>query len=216
MIIYSFFAHPDDCELWAGGTLTQHFNNGDEVKSFVFYDISNQRRKESSNALESLGISPFFHPQENSSLPDITLFLDEFSIEVPDVILTHWNFDSHIEHRNIFNFSTMLVHYWNRNQYKNRNGKYPILLMSSTYFMLGENKEFQPTIIIDITDVFDQKVKAIRMHKSQKPDLLIRDITSQNCLLGNRIGYKFAEGFTEYPLFGKNKSLKRQNFNDLI
>ncbi|NOQ25816.1 MAG: hypothetical protein GQ564_10685 [Bacteroidales bacterium] len=216
MIIYVFLAHPDDCELWAGGTLLKHVNKGDIVKSFVFYDITKQRKMESIKALDLLGITSFFYPVKTFSAPNIDSFLKDFTIEVPDLIITHWNLDSHIEHRSIFSFSTMLIHHWNRNKMRNKNGAYPILLMCSTYFLLGENIMFHPNIIVDITGVFDKKIKAIMHHKSQKVEVLIKDIESQNSTFGSSIEKRYAEGFIEYPLFGKNKSLERNNLNELI
>ncbi|NVO12331.1 MAG: PIG-L family deacetylase [Bacteroidales bacterium] len=215
MLIYAIFAHPDDCELWAGGTLWKHVKIGDIVKTFIFYDITEQRKSESITSLDTLGIECSFCQTEPFMTPNIYSFLNK-RIEVPDIIITHWNYDSHIEHKSIFNLAIELIHYWNRNKIRNNNGTYPILLMGSTYFLLGENKMFQPNIIIDITTEFKDKINAIKFHKSQKVDLLISDVRSQNILFGNSIQREFAEGFLEYPTFGRFFSANRENLKELI
>jgi LmbE family N-acetylglucosaminyl deacetylase len=208
--IVAIFAHPDDAEIWAGGTLKKHIDLGDRVKSYIFYEVNEIRKLESEKAQSLLGLDAEFFVTLPYQKPNFEEFIKKFE-DVPDIILTHWENDTHIEHQQIFKLSLLLAHYFKR-YYK----KTPCLLMASTYANQGANSFFNPTIIIDIANQMDIKIEAILCHKSQKPDTILNDIESQNRILGNQIKTKFAEGFIEYPLFGVKRSALRNSFRDLL
>lgn len=155
--IAAFFAHPDDCELWACGTLKKHIERGDVVNTYLFYELNKCRLKESSQALLFLRIPPFYFKTNPFTLPEFKDFCDNYTFE-PDIIITHWEHDTHLEHKLIFNFSLLFAHYLKR--YKK---KTPIILMSSTYNQVGNSCVFIPTVIVDISDQWENKKKAIML-----------------------------------------------------
>ena len=75
-------------------------------------------------------------------------------------------------------------------------------------FHIIQDRQLTPTFMVDITDVFDQKLDAIQAYKSQfhNPDSnepqtyisshnFLEQIKSRDALLGKRIGTTYAEGF---------------------
>ena len=210
MKITALFAHPDDCELWAGGTLKKHIDNGDEVNTCMFYELSIKRLEESRQALSMLEIPSLAVETPAFCIPDFRNFYDKYMFE-PDIIITHWEYDTHLEHKLIFNFSLNYAHYLKR--YKK---KTPVFLMASTYNLVGSGLSFTPSIIVNISDQWESKKEAIMMHKSQKPELLLKDIESQNAIFGNQIKRQMAEGFIEYPLYGRRITTRRENLSDFL
>jgi len=210
MHLAAFFAHPDDLDLWAGGTVLRHLEQGDRVSSFLFYECSEARLRELAAARAILRIgdnicnTPAFTPIKDDAMPTL---LDD----VPDVVITHWAEDVHPEHRLVFESAKMLCHLAKRHRKKT-----PLLLMSSTYYLRGERQTFEPEILIDITDTVERKVAAIRCYESQHPEHLLADVLAQSSLFGNRAGVCHAEGFVEYPLFGFTRSSLRYSLNDLL
>ena len=208
--ILALFSHPDDCELWAGGILKKHVDLGDMVIPCFFHQLKDERKEESKKALSILGMTPIFINTKSYEMPDFDSFTKLIDY-LPDVIISHWEYDTHLEHKLIFEHSFKYAHYLKR--VKN---KTPIFLMASTYFQVGSNQNFIPSIIFDITEYIDKKIMAIKCHKSQNPDYLINDVISQNKLLGEQVKTRFAEGFIEYPLFGFRRSALRDDINSLI
>lgn len=210
-IIYAIFAHPDDCEIWSGGTLYKFVQKGGKVSSYCFYEISDIRKKESERALKRLSIQANFLASEPYQKLDSDRFLSETSGVVPDLIITHWNDDTHLEHQKTFDLALELAHY-----YKRYNKKTPILLMVPSYYLHGVNKAFKPEIILDISDVLDKKINAIECHESQNPSFILKDILTQNRIFGQQIKVEYGEGYKEYPLFGFRRTAKRSGLEDLF
>jgi len=200
--IAAIFAHPDDAEIWAGGTLKKHVDLNYNVKSYMFYELSQIRCAESEEALNFLSISASLCRTESYKPPKFSLF-KKLIHPLPDIIITHWESDSHIEHKLIFDLSLLFAHHMKR-YYK----KTPLLLMSSTYNLLGTTGMFQPSIIMDISEQMQTKEKAIKCHKSQNPNRILNDVRAQNTIFGLQIKRKYGEGFIEYPLFGTKNTRK--------
>lgn len=204
MLILTLLAHPDDAELWAGGTLCKHKRRGDDVICMTFFEHSKRRIAECRNAALELGLSePRFLTTPAYTMPTTDIVLTELGGRVPDVVLTHWHQDSHQEHRLCCELSLTLTHHWKRYVKKT-----PLLLMCSTYFMRGL-ESFDPDVIVDIDEMAEAKEKAVHAYASQKVVQLLSDVDAQAALLGARIGCRRAEGFIEYPLFGRTRMRAR-------
>jgi len=210
MNIAVFFAHPDDAEIWAGGTLKKHVDLGDKVTSYMFHELNDIRIAESKQALSILGIRGEYHNTQPYQQPNFENLLKCIEV-MPDVVITHWEKDTHIEHQLVFRLSLMLAHFAKRYHKKT-----PCLLMTSTYGGQGIDTLFSPTIIVDITNEIQSKREAILCHVSQRPENILNDIESQNRILGSQVKTQFAEGFIEYPLFGFKRTALRSNLGDLF
>ena len=209
--IFAIFSHPDDCELWAGGILKKHIDMGDEVKIFFFHQLTDKRIEESKTALAILGLTPTFVNTPDYQMPDFENFVLTAGDKNPDIVISHWEEDTHLEHRLIFEHSLKYVHYLKR--YKKNT---PIFLVASTYYLMGRQQNFRPSLIFDISPYIELKENAINCHISQKPHSLLKDIISQNQIFGKQVGVEYAEGFIEYPLFGFNRTALRDNLRDLL
>lgn len=209
--IFAIFSHPDDCELWTAGILKKHIDMGDTVRVFFFHQLTDKRIEESRRALAILGMSPVFIYTPDYGLPDFEKFISLTKNEIPDIIISHWDDDTHLEHRLIFEHTLHYAHYLKR--YRKFT---PLFLMASTYFMSGRHKNFRPSVIFDISSNIEQKIEAIKCHVSQKPAFLLDDIMSQNRILGKQVGVAYAEGLMEYPLFGFKRTALRNDLNDLL
>jgi N-acetylglucosamine malate deacetylase 1 len=210
MHIATFFAHPDDLDLWAGGALLRHLDRGDMVSSMLFYECNDERLAELGNARRHIRLEDAIRcTAAYTAIADDRV--DGWSGKVPEVVLTHWNEDAHVEHRLVFEFALRFCHLAKR-----RLKATPVLLMTSTYYLRGERQAFDPDIVIDITATMERKRAAIGCYTSQHPDQLLADIESQNRLFGRRIGVDFAEGFIEYPLFGLTRSAARESFHAVL
>ena len=208
--ILAIFAHADDLELWAGGTTLLHVDAGDRITSFVFYELNATRAAELKHAWNGtaldirLAATEAYSPIAHSATSDL---LDD----VPDIVLTHWNRDVHIEHRLAFEHAVLFCH-----EAKRHRKRTPILLMTTSYYAAGYAHVFRPSIIVDISATMPRKQRAIAEHLSQHPEQLLADVEAQNRLLGARIGVEYAEGFDEYPLFGFHRSAARASLAELI
>ena len=86
------FAHPDDAEIWAGGTILNHVIAHDEIKIIYTY-VNNEERKNEAKTLEKL-------PHTTVEILDSPRLLRRVLKEYnPDIIVTHWEKDAHPEHR---------------------------------------------------------------------------------------------------------------------
>lgn len=210
MNILGIFAHPDDMELWAGGTVLLHADAGDRITLIVFYELTPVRIAELHAAWQGVPVEIRLEP----TAPYTPIRHDATSDALghpPDVVLTHWNRDVHIEHRLAFEHAALFCHASKRYQKRT-----PVLLMTTTYYGKGDGESFDPSIIVDVSSTIERKQRAIAQHVSQNPDHLLADVDSQNRLLGARIGVRHAEGFDEYPLFGFRRSAARTSLAEII
>lgn len=201
--ILCILAHPDDAEIWAGGTLALHAEQGDKVSVITCFDHRPERLNEVRKSSRLLGYQHIKSDTPDYTSPNFDTLKNLVGKNIPDIVVTHWNKDCHLEHRLTFDVSLKLTHYWKR-----RVKKTPVLLMVSTYQMVGQDGLFEPDIIIDTSFWANLKTNAIKCHRSQHPEVLLADIQSQDRLLGLRIGAKQGEGFKELPLFGRHRTKK--------
>lgn len=68
---------------------------------------------------------------------------------------------------------------------------------------------FEPQIYVDITEIIEQKIKAIACHQSQTAwlEAFLQDdyldaMRAQSRFRGHQYGCKYAEGFTAYQIQG--------------
>lgn len=200
------FAHPDDAELWAGGTLLSSKSKKVKTISICFETHDKARSQECIKASKILNIDNqiFLSKKtdwwiiENEDLSKLIKYLIDFK---PDVIITHPHDDLHPEHRLVFNLVVKATIVAGDNLQKNIK-----LLESSSYNGVTLNGLFQPTEFIDISDFWEDKLKAIHEYKTQIPEVLIKFIDSQTSFYGNLIKTKRAEGFRKHPVLGQYQS----------
>lgn len=198
-------AHPDDMELEAGGTLAKFARKGYDVHLLIltaggYTDANgntysdNQLRNEAKNASKVLGIKDvIFLDYPTKNLPaagDIITKVDSVVDDLkPDVFISHHPFDSHQDHKaaaDIMFAST-------------RQGRVKNVLSASTLPYRPNVFAFRPQFFVDITEMIDVKLDAIRAYQTQYnkfgSEELIERVKAMAKTHGWAMGYDYAECF---------------------
>jgi LmbE family N-acetylglucosaminyl deacetylase len=173
MKIIAIGAHLDDLELACGGTLAKAVKNGHEVRMVVLSksdythynglkgrssEIAIQEGKKAALVLgvENLKIYDFPTkdiPNDSSVVEVLNKEFDEFQ---PDLIFTHWQFDTHKAHMNTALATFAAGRYYNS------------ILMFEPFPPAGRSyAAFRPQLYIDITEEIELKIASLKEHKSE-------------------------------------------------
>ena len=173
MKLIAIGAHLDDLELNCGGTLAKAIKNGHNVRMIVLsksdymhYSGKYGRSKEiameeGKKAARILGVDQFKVydfptkdiPNDSSVVEVLNEEIDEFK---PDVIMTHWQFDTHKSHMNTALATMAAARYYNS------------IIMYEPFPPAGRSyAAFRPQLYVDITDTIEIKLKALSTHKSE-------------------------------------------------
>ena len=225
--IIAFGAHPDDIELSAGGTLIKHVKNG---LSVGLVDLSmgemgtrgniTTRKIEAEKAKDIIG-AQF---RINLNLPDAFISISKESIKKivkvirtykPQIVLCNAIKDRHPDHgvaSKLVSKSCFISGLKKFETFENNTSQDAHRPISVYHYI--QDQWIDPDFIVDISDDFEQKVKAVMAFKSQFYDPqnqepstpissleFLDSIKSKANLLGRSINKKFGEGFTvERPL----------------
>lgn len=184
-------AHPDDAEIWVGGTILNHVNNGDKVLILYLFLDNEERKREAEliNKISNIRVNTV------ESQHMIRPMINDFK---PDIIITHWEKDFHFEHQKTYDMVAKLVPYLILEDGLRFN-----LYLCDTYNSIGKcNEVFTPNIYVDISRVWLNKIKLIMNHKSQPVNYWVSMIKTQNRLYGARILSDYAEGFIQQNALG--------------
>jgi bacillithiol biosynthesis deacetylase BshB1 len=175
--ILAIFAHPDDVELAVGGTLLKMKSLGYRTGAL---DVTagemgtrgtvEGRAKEAEDAAKILKVDV----RENLGLPDGHVFAgdDERTKLVrvlrrlkPKVLLTHQDSDPHPDHNHIVQLVRESARLASVRRYDPESGgdKIEPPIVAHNIFSL----RVVPSFIVDISDFLNEKMEAIRAHKSQ-------------------------------------------------
>lgn len=206
MRLMAIGAHSDDAELACGGALAKAVENGDQARLVILTDSSykslkgkvlrtpSQAMRETMDAARILGIKEkdvrvlkFPTRELEYSAKTICGIENEIEEFKPDVILAHWPFDTHQDHRRAA-LSTISA-----------GRRYNSILMYEPIMPAGRSYvAFRPQIYVDISDVIKKKLEALRRHKSQYQkygEEWIEAVESRCRLRGFEISCKYAEAF---------------------
>ena len=219
--ILAIGAHPDDVELACGGTIAKSVKAGYKVGiiDLTQGELGTRgnreiRARESIEAAKILGVKV----RENLKIPDGKIDLSRKNlnkvIEVyrkyrPEIILIpHWH-ERHPDHVHSHYLCREAQYYSGLRKISLRTyGKKLDPWRPNKYFHYMQKYEFTPSFIVDISDVFDIRIAAIKAHKSQfyradstEPETFL----SQKSFLdfmetrikyyGQQIGVKYGEPF---------------------
>lgn len=173
MKIIAIGAHLDDLELACGGTLAKFVKNGHDVKMIVmsksgYKHYSGKYGRSEKDAIRegklaagilgvtNLNILDFPNkdiPNDSSVVEVLNKEFDEFQ---PDLIMTHWHFDTHKSHMNTALATVAAARYFNS------------IIMFEPFPPAGRSyAAFRPQLYVDITDTIDIKLKALATHESE-------------------------------------------------
>jgi N-acetylglucosamine malate deacetylase 1 len=201
--ILTVLAHPDDAEIWAGGTLARQVREGDEALiCSLAGDEGSTRAGEAGEGAAVLGAQVTVlsqtdrHMRLNEDLVQaLAALLTDYR---PNVIVTHWEQDSHPDHV-LANTATRAAIVAASGLSKGLD----LLLACDTYLSSGRDGMFTPDLYVDVSETWETKLAAIRKHGSQDPEQYIQTIERQCWLHGARAKVRYAEGFRRIPVYGR-------------
>ena len=204
MKILAIGAHLDDIELSCGGFLAKASFLGHDINMLVLSDSSyknydgkilrtkKQALFEGKNAAKKLKVKKLkiLNLQTKKITFDyktVEAIEKEINIFKPDLILSHWPYDNHQDHMNTALSTLAAVRYYHN------------VLIFEPFPPSNQTIEvFKPQLFADITEFIDQKIAAIKEHRSQYQKYGSRwvdDIYARASFRGAEIGYKYAESF---------------------
>lgn len=211
------FAHPDDAEFTAGGTIARWVNDGRKVSYVVCTDGSKgaeidyidkeglvvMRQAEQQAAASVLGVAEVLFLKcpdgELSSSKDFVAELAKLIRRFSPVTLLTWDpwrpYQLHADHRAAgFAALDAVMAAGNARYFPEQldDGLEPHQV--GEIYLFGTD---QPDTWVDIGSTFNRKTEAIRKHASQfaDPDDVIRHIEEWNSYVGQTQGYSYAESF---------------------
>jgi LmbE family N-acetylglucosaminyl deacetylase len=171
--IIAIGAHPDDIELACGGTIAKACRQGHIIKMVIVTGKSSQghsgmsirtkaeAKEEACEAatilgvkdLEVLGYEDMAVPYSARLISQLDQIITDFR---PNIILTHFPFDTHQDHIHTAQSTISAARRFNT------------ILMYEPINQSGRGYvAFRPQVYIDISEVKDQKMKALQAHHSQ-------------------------------------------------
>ena len=195
-------AHPDDPESGCGGTLARYSAGGHHVTILYLTrgeagirgkshdEAAAIRSAECQASCKILDAKPVFAGQvDGATVVDANAaasFGRFLSAEQPDVVLTQWPIDTHLDHQAA---STLTFRAWLAGGRRFELYYYEVNLGSQT---MG----FHPTEYVDITSVRERKKAALFAHKSQNGEEIYRRYHGpMEDLRGRESGCAAAEAF---------------------
>ncbi len=206
-------AHPDDADIWAGGTLLKCYNRGDKIFIAVMCsgnvgsdhysrkELAMVREREQKNAAAHYEAQVYFFGYEDNELTythDTHMaVIDAIRWAQPDILLTHSPDDLAGDHgvtgylvqKALISvpFSNMITEH---SAYKKR--------FSDTYGSLN----FDPDVYVDISDVFDKKIELMKCHESQLEYGWLKHLEQVAAFRGFQYGTQYAEAFRGFKFYG--------------
>ena len=160
MKILAVGAHPDDIEFGCYGTLAYYSDLKHSIYFIIFSSGELLAKKEireleaqESAKLINAKIDFLRFPDANIKVSNLTIdiFREKINEIKPDVLLTHFPFDKHQDHRATTQICLSSSDYFKR-----------IL-----YYEVTSSYDFSPNIYFKIDKQFQKKINALRIFKSQ-------------------------------------------------
>lgn len=218
--ILVFGAHPDDAEIGMGATIAKHALSGFKIAvcDLTRAELSSNgnpvlRAEEAKKAAEVLGLSV----RTNLELPDRGLKHHEEAVRKaaeeirrfrPRIIFAPYWKDRHPDHVACSELIQEAVFNAKLRKWETHS---PAWTVERTYFYFINDVD-DPDVAVDVTDVYDRKLKALSAYESQFERLgddtvatplnqdYVRRVEYRDYLLGGRLGVQYAEGFiTKIP-----------------
>lgn len=208
MNVMAIMAHPDDAELWCGGTLAMHSAQGDRTCICVLtYAEKSMRGREAREGADRLGCEVALLGLKDTAVRDtdeaverVQHALDSF---VPEVIITHLHHDCHPDHMATFQVVLRAVLGSSLRSAIHNINSVPRIFCCETYNSIGLQGPFLANRFIDVTGFWEAKTLAIRAHESQFLTHYLEMVESQCCEHGRTVGVDRAEAFSFMPMFGR-------------
>ncbi|MBN1349511.1 PIG-L family deacetylase [candidate division KSB1 bacterium] len=228
MNILAVGAHPDDLEILCGGTLIRYHIEGHSITMGSVCNGNKGHRTLPGDKLAKIRLAEaqnsarIIHAQHFClNIPDCEVYVNREAMEKvlnlirqakPDIIITHSPNDYMPDHRVVSELVFQASFHATLPLYNAEQPPHdkitPVLYMDTL-----AGVDFNPTMYVDITDVFEQKLAMLRCHKSQRDWLDDHDaidmdefMTAVARFRGLQCSKKYAEGFRSLDVWGRNRT----------
>jgi len=188
--ILAIMAHPDDAEMWAGGTLAKHAQAGKAALLVASND--NVRIREAEEGAAILGVA--LHIRQELSAESC---LNVIEAVQADIVICHRLDDTHPDHRRVGELVSAVMH-----KAVIKLQKRIRLYACDTYESLTLNGHVPGNVIVNIEETFDSKMTALGKHASQPLEHFSDMAQRQARVWGARIGVRWGEAFDTVPVLG--------------
>jgi LmbE family N-acetylglucosaminyl deacetylase len=189
--ILAVMAHPDDAELWAGGTLALHARHEQAVVAVEGQD--EQRAAEAAEGAHRLGVE--------LTVTDVITpaWCAGLLLELrPEVVVTHRLDDVHPDHRRVADAVLAAIP-----EAVIAAGRPLRLYTCDSYESLTLGGQVSGRTIVDVSTTFETKMHALQAHASQPLDHFGAMAERLARTWGARIGAAFGEAFDPVPVLGR-------------
>jgi bacillithiol biosynthesis deacetylase BshB1 len=216
-----FGAHPDDAELSCGGTIAKMVSANKKIgiadltsgelgtrgsKETRFKELEKASKVLNISVRDNLGIKDGSIENSKSNQKKIITLLRKYR---PSVIFIPYEKDRHPDHQNANRLIKESAFYSGLNKIKTSfRGKTQNSFRPSKNYYFMQTYTFEPSFIVDITDYFEIKMKAVKCYSSQfydpkssEPNTFISDkkfieyLEARAAFYGFQIGVKYGEPF---------------------
>jgi len=215
--LLAIVSHPDDETFGCGGTLAKHAESGIDTSVLCLSCNPEHRKKEFTAATKELGIeSTIWMNKTLNPNPDlIKRIADHIDEKRPKTVITHLPFDYHREHKLCYKavkeaiewaaHTTMYTDAWQTKR---------LLLMEVNTLIPT------PSVLLDISDTFTKKMKAINQYTTQLDKFpwkyYQRLNTKKAELRGVQCNVEYAEAFTEESLPSNSPFYQKKASDHLV
>jgi LmbE family N-acetylglucosaminyl deacetylase len=182
--------HPDDAELWAGGTLALHAKA--DAACVLVASRDEQRKREARAGARVLGCELTVDDELS-----LELIIDVARSFQPNVIVTHHFDDTHYEHRRTADLVMEAIPTLVMQQ-----GGPSRLFFCDSYNSMLRSMLFPGSVVVDVTGTFEQKIKALRKHRSQPMVRYVPMARRMGAMWGGRARVAWGEAFVPCPILG--------------
>ena len=193
-------AHADDPEISMGGTISKLVDEGHDVKLLicilpeesregkVIEEAKKDRLRFQKNAAERLGcdllvldLDPYNFRFDRNLVKKIDREIIEYK---PDVIFTHWDNDTHQDHKAVA-YSTFAAA---------RKNNVTVLMYEQLTLGGITPYDFSSHVYVDISDTIDRKIESVKSYEFiSEQD--VEAVVSLAKFRGNQLGVDYAECF---------------------
>lgn len=217
----AFGAHPDDVEVGAGG-LIYKWNTNNKPTGIVDLtqgeSASNgtiAERQQEAEKSRSILKSPI---RINLNIPDGNIDINQENVQSvveiirtykPEVVLAPYWKDRHTDHTDTHQLIMKAVFQAGLKKYVTDKPAHKV--QSMFFYML--HYDFAPSVIVDVSESFEQKMHAVRVHESQfgshkhshetyiNNGEFLRFLEARHTFYGHKIGVSYGEAYALYENF---------------
>jgi LmbE family N-acetylglucosaminyl deacetylase len=199
--VLAIVSHPDDETFGCGGTLAKHVREEVDVDVLCLTCNPLYRKSEFESATTALGVKATLWTRESVELspPFIRKVADFIDEKRPRTIITHLPFDYHREHKACYSVVKEAVEWAAHTTMYEDAWQVERLLLMEVNTMIPS-----PSVLVDISSVFDVKMKAIEQYTTQLakfPWGYYQRVNQKKAeLRGAQCNVEYAEAFIEEAL----------------